>query len=226
MIVLTCMFFQIDVSKLADIVSVGTPIVLLIWFAISRKTQLEESFYKDFVGHYGGFTEPIDKSSGIDHGGFLLRILNIDSNGYFLGEFDFGEIKTTISSDKRLSFQQMRDGIYTCLGKIDHEIYASEDRHPMKVDQNRIYKGKFYVVDRLDFQFKSYNFENYIQLEYDLIHYREMKVIELKLTKTHKEISQLPAEITAHKKIGLSHDVYESVKFSSFRDFYSRNSSV
>ena len=211
-----------NISTLSEIISIGTPVVLLIWFAITRKTQLQESYHRDILGHYGGFTSPIDETIGTNHGGFLLRILNVDANGYFIGDFDFGENKVTISDNKQLSFQQVRDGIYTCLGRIDHTIYRSKDRHPMKVNENRTYTGKFYVVDRLDFSFKSYNFENYIQLEYDLIHYREMNVIELKLVKTYKDISQLPAEVTVHKKVGLNHDVYDSVRFSAFRDFINR----
>jgi len=214
---------NIDIEKTAAVISIGTPVVLFIWFAITRKTHLAETYFKELIGNYGGFTEPIDPAIGVNNGGFLLRILHIDSNGYFQGEFDFGENKVNVSPANQLSFQQVRDGIYTCMGKIDHQIYASEDRHPMKAGENRTYRGKFYVVDRLDFQFKSYNFENYIQLEYDLIHYREMKVIELKLVKTHREISQLPGEITVFKEIGLSFDVYNAVKEVAFRDFQARN---
>jgi len=213
---------EIDIYKTAALISIATPIVLGVWFAITRKSHLSETYYQEITGSYGGFTEAIDANIGVDHGGFLLRIINIDSNGYFLGEFDFGESKTSVLSNHQFATQQMRDGIYICLGQIDHQIYTSEDRHPMKAYENRTYTGKFYVVDRLDFQFKSYNFENYIQLEYDLVHYREMKVIELKLVKTHREISQLPAEITVHKKIGLTNDVYDMVQWSAFNNFKNR----
>ena len=218
-----CNLSNLDISKISDIVSIATPVVLLIWFLISRKTHLQETYQKEILGYYGGFTKPIDNSLGINQGGILLRILSVDANGYFIGDFDFGENKTTVTPNNQLFFQQIRDGFYTCLGKIDHEIYASQDRHPYKADENRTYIGKFYVVDRLDFEFKSYNFETYIQLEYDLVHYREMNVIELKLFKKHREISQLPDEITVHKKIGLSYDLYDSVKSIAFRDFQSRN---
>jgi len=202
---------------IANTVSIGTPVILLIWFLVTSKRQLSDQYFNELPGYYGGFTKPLDPEFKVNEGGVLLRILNIDANGYFQREFDFGEHRATVTPDNRLFFEQLRDGIYTCMGKMDHHIYRSKVRNPMDAAQNRTYTGKFFVVDRLDIDFRSYNIQQYIQMEYDITHFREMKTLELKLVKVHREISQLPADITLYKQIGLHFDVYNSVKDTSFR---------
>lgn len=210
------------VSFAANAISVGTPCILLAWFFITSKRHLKELYFKELPGNYGGFTKPIDENIDVREGGFLLRILSIDANGYFQGEFDYGENRTSVTPANQLQFEQLRDGIFECIGQLSHKIYRSKSRHPMDSKQNRQYKGSFYVVDRLDFDFSNIDFQTYIQKEYEIIHYREMNVIELKLVKTYREISKLPDHILLYKDNGLTYNVYDSVKQVSFRDFQER----
>lgn len=207
----------LTLADFSNFISIATPIVLFLWFLVSRKSHLQEIYYKEVTGNYGGITAPITEIDGKVRSGFLLHIFDVDANGYFMGEFNFGENKFTYSYDGGFAYQQLQEGNYPCLGRIDHEINTTMDRHPMRADENRTYRGKFYVVDRLDFEFKSSNFEQYIKLEYDLVHYREMKVIELTLVKSYKDAPQLPSIITIHKKIGLQNDVYDIVKLLAFK---------
>jgi hypothetical protein len=210
------------ISVTANFISVGTPVILLIWFCITSKRHLKEVYFKELPGKYAGFTNPVDETNDVRQGGFLMRILSIDANGYFLGEFDYGESRTTVFGNNQLQHDQIRDGIFECIGQITHRIYRSKARHPMHSKENRQYKGKFYVVDRLDFDFRNIDFETYNQLEYEFIHFREMNVIELNLVKTHRELNKLPEHITLYKDNGLTYSVYDTVKQISFRDFESR----
>jgi len=187
------------ISLLANLISIGTPVILLIWFLITSKRHLKEAYFKELPGSYGGFTKPIDEDIGVREGGFLMRILNVDANGYFQGEFDYGENRTTVTGNNQLLDEQIRDGIFECIGQVSHTIYRSRSRHPMNSEDNRQYSGRFFVVDRLDFDFRNADFESYIQLEYEFIHFREMNVIELNLVKTHRVLNKLPDRITLYK---------------------------
>lgn len=207
----------LSLSDLSNIISIVTAIVLVVWFRYSRKSYLAENYFKEITGKYGGFTEAFNED--ISNGGILLRILEIDANGYFIGEVEYGEVRTFID-DNRLVDEQIRDGVYTCIGLINHKFKREKKRHPMKVKENRKYKGKFYIVTRLDYEFNKYNFDQYVHLEYNLIHNREMNVLELQLVKSYDTTYELPKKMTLHKSRGLSFDVYDSVKFSSFTERY------
>ena len=211
-----------SISLAANCLSVATPGILLCWFLITSKRHLKEAYFKELPGNYGGFTNPVDERINVREGGFLLRILNIDANGYFQGEFDYGENRTSVIGNNELLHEQLRDGIFECIGQINHQIYRSKARHPMDSQNNRQYKGTFYVVDRLDFDFRNINFETYIQKEYEITHFREMNTIELRLIKTRRELNPLPAHITLYKENGLTFNVYDTVKQVSFRDFQAR----
>lgn len=210
------------ISLVANCLSIATPVILLVWFLVTSKRHLKEAYFKELPGRYGGFTKPIDETTKVREGGFLLRILNVDANGYFQGEFDYGENRTSVVGNNQLQHEQLRDGIFQCIGQVDHKIYRSKSRHPMDSKNNRQYKGKFYVVDRLDFDFKNVPFETYFQKEYDFIHFREMNTIELSLVKTGRELNPLPPHIILYKDNGLTLSVYDSVQQQSFRDFEER----
>ena len=211
-----------SVSLAANCFSVATPVILLCWFLVTSKRHLKEAYFKELPGNYGGFTKPIDEYMDVCEGGFLLRILNVDANGYFQGEFDYGESRRSVTGQNDLQHEQLRDGIFECIGQISHRIYRAKPRHPMNSRNNRKYTGKFYVVDRLDFDFRNIGFDTYIQKEYEITHFREMNTLELRLVKTSRELNPLPAHITLYKDNGLTYNLYDTVKLVSFRDFAPR----
>lgn len=103
-----------------------------------------------------------------------MNIRETDDKGYFKGEFDFAETFTETAGNK-VGFRNIRDGIFTFMGEMKFEIYIDKKRHLFKSKENRVYKGKLYIVDRLDFQFENYSFEDYLSAEYEIKHYRESR---------------------------------------------------
>ncbi len=195
-------------------ISIATPIILLFWFYYSQRQTLSKNYFDQVDGIYAGFTEPISKlddKKGLNSG-IIMNIRDTDDKGYFKGEFDFGETKTEIEND-RLFFKNVRDGVHTFLGKLDFEIYRDKARHPFKPEENRIYKGTLYIVDRLDFAFEDYKIDTYLRAEYDILHYREMQTLKFTLKKRHKEGEpELPTTFVLHKKMGVSFEPYKNVK--------------
>lgn len=207
------------ILSFSDFISLCTPLILFIWFLYSSRERLKKDYSMELIGSYGGFTEPID-SDIHSNAGLILNILRVDSNGYFQGELHYGENLTTITKTKELNFSQLREGFHSVAGRIEHTVYLNKERNIMKQVENRLYHGSLYVVDRLDYDFHSYNFEAYIQLDYQITHYREMNVIELKLLKNHKdilELAPLPKTATLYPTIGLMFDVPRTVAEIAFR---------
>jgi hypothetical protein len=133
-----------SLSDLNDIIGISTPIILLLWFYFSQHLKLSDKYHSEIIGKYAGFTETVNpelekKESGKIYSGILMKILDIDTNGYFKGEFKYGE-NLSVSGNRTVEFRQIMDGIYTFLGKIDFEIYLPKNRHPYKTSDNRQYR--------------------------------------------------------------------------------------
>jgi hypothetical protein len=206
-------------GDVSDTISIATPIILLFWFYYSQRQTLSKSYFDQVDGIYAGFTEPISKlddTKGL-HSGIIMNIRDTDDKGYFKGEFDFGETKTEIENNSLL-FRSIIDGVHTFLGKLDFKIYRDRIRHPFRPEENRIYKGTLYIVDRLDFAFEDYNIDTYLRAEYDILHYREMQTMKFTLRKRHKNGEpELPETFVLHKKMGVSFEPYQNVKEVVFR---------
>ena len=216
---LSC-FPNFDVETISAVVSIATPIILLMWFYHSQRQSFSKHYLEEIDGIYAGYTQPISKiedKKGLN-AGIIMNIIGTDENGYFKGEFDFAETKTTIINH-RVSDDKIRDGIHTFIGKLNFELYLDKDRHPFKLRQNRIYYGKLYIVDRLDFQIELTNIETYLNAEYDIIHYREMKVMKFTLSKLIKDDRpELPKFFTLTKSYGLEFEPYKNVKETIFNN--------
>jgi len=188
--------------------------ILLIWFYYSQKQILSKNYYREINGIYAGFTKPIYKSlndSGVNSG-IIMNIRDIDNQGYFKGEFDFGETEIK-NQDNRVVYNNKIDGIHTFFGELRYKINRDKKRHPFKPKENRIYSGKLYIVDRLDFQFEKYKIEDYLSAEYSIIHYREMQTIIFTLIKKYKKKRlNLPETFTLYKSVGFNFEPYKSLK--------------
>src|SRR4051812_40434049 len=114
-------------ENVSAVISIATPIILLVWFYYSQKQNLSKNYFDGIDGIYAGFTEPVSKlddTKGL-YSGIIMNIRDTDEKGYFKGEFDFAESKTDII-DNKISGRKVQDGINTFLGKLNFEIYRSK----------------------------------------------------------------------------------------------------
>ncbi len=216
---ISCIQF-ITLEQISEVISIATPIILLIWFYYSQKQTLSKNYFDTIDGIYAGYTEPAnktDKSKGIK-AGIIMNIRDTDDKGFFKGELDFAEVEQKIVGNT-VESNNLSDGLFTFIGKIDFKIYIDKSRHPFKPKQNRIYKGTLYIVDRLDFVFESYNIEKYLSAEYDIVHYREMQTLKITLKKTYRsEFARLPESFVLYKRMGFDFEPYKNVKMEIFKE--------
>ena len=188
-------------------ITIATPIILLFWFYYSQKQTLSKNYYSEINGIYAGFTDPINQApvNGTVYGGIIMKIRDIDNKGYFKGEFDFGETEST--------GKLLIDGIHSFFGRVKFTVSIDKTRHPFKLGENRIYHGKLYIVDRLDFSVNKYKIEDYLCSEYDIIHYREMQTLKFSLNKVYKkEYPKIPDTFFLYKSAGFNFEPYMNVK--------------
>ncbi len=195
-----------SIEKLSAIFGIATPIILLFWFLYTQRQTLSKRYFSKINGVYAGFTKQITNAEDNNvNSGIILNIRDTDDNGFFKGELDFKEVRN--QSDVLLS------GLYTFLGKLDFDLYMDKKRHPFKPSENRIYRGRLYIVDRLDFLFDQYKIENYLSAEYDIVYYREMETLKFSLRKNYKESKiSLPNHFTLYKSMGFNFEPYKNVK--------------
>lgn len=208
----------ITLGDFANLISIGTPIILLLWFYYSQKNTLSQNYFAEIDGIYAGFTEPTmnPEHGGRIYGGIIMHIRDTDGKGFFKGEFDFGERE--LFNHNNVPYDQLRtNGIFTFLGELNFSLHANKKRHPLRPNQNRKYTGTLYIVDRLDFDFKQYQIETYLCAEYDITHYREMQALTFTLRKIHRpDRPKLPSEFTLYRKLGASFEPYRNVKETVF----------
>jgi len=202
-------FTPIKLEDISDLISILSPIILLIWFYYSQKQVLSKNYYGHINGIYSGFVQPTIVGNLTDlSAGIILNIRDTDENGHFKGEFDYAE---------RNSSQILIRSINTFMGKMEFELYTDKNRNPFDLKDNRVYKGKMFIVDRLDYEFENYKIDDYMRAEYEITHYRELQVMKFKLLKTRaSESIGLPSIFTLYRKIGFSFDPYNSVKVTIF----------
>ena len=172
---LTC-FNRLCWEHINHIVGIGTPVILLIWFCYSQYQLHLKNYCNEIAGIYAGFPE-LEKKFRDGHriqSGLILNICDVDSKGYFRGEFSYGEM----TYNNQFEITPLRIGVYVFLGKLNYFFYWDKNRHPLKVEENRVYYGKLYIIDRLDFQFEKIKMDQYIQMEFSITHFRELKAIK------------------------------------------------
>lgn len=207
-------------EQVSATISIATPVILLIWFYYSQKQILSKNYYNEIDGIYAGFTDAIGNPhhNGRIYGGIIMNVRDIDNKGFFKGEFDFGETEMTTQNEIPIAIN-LKDGIFTFLGKLNYQFYLNKTRHPFKPKENRTYIGKLYIVDRLDFSFGGYKIEDYLSAEYKIIHYREMQTMKFTLSKVYKnDRPELPKSFVLYKSAGFDFEPYKNVKQTVFRE--------
>ena len=205
-------------EQISEVISIATPVILIIWFYYSQKQTLSKNYFDTIDGIYAGYTEPAniaDKNNGII-AGMIMNIRDTDDKGFFKGELEFTEVEQKMIG-KTFETKNFSDGIFTFFGKMEFKIYTNKSRHPFKPKENRIFKGILYIVDRLDFVFENYNIETYLSAEYDIVHFREMQTLKFTLKKTYRpEFARLPKSFILYKKMGFDFEPYKNVKMQIF----------
>lgn len=204
----------IDPGEISALISIITPFVLILWFYYSQRQILSGKYFTEITGIYAGFTisEALPNNNGQISAGIIMNIRNVDSKGFFKGDFDYAETES-YTQDVHHKFGSISDGVYSFFGDLEFEIYKSKKRNPFKLTENRCYSGNLYIVDRMDFQIENYKLEDYLIAEYSVVHYREMETIKFKLKKVYKKVSQtLPNEFVLYKSSGLFFEPYKNLK--------------
>jgi hypothetical protein len=216
---LTAWLNNISLSEASNLISIATPGVLIAWFYYSQKNTYSKEYYSEIAGVYGGFNEPVtkfDEKKERIYAGGIMNIVDVDSNGYFRGELNYGENRSS-NTNGTITFEQVTRGIQTFTGYLDYRMFWKRKRDSYNANKNRKYKGRLYIVHRLDFQFEKMKIEEYTERIYDIVHYREMKVLVFKLRKvTDKDHSNLPHEFKLYRDMGLSFEPSRNVKETAF----------
>jgi hypothetical protein len=201
---LTC-FCRLCWEHISQIVSFSTPVILLIWFCYSQYQLYLKNYCSEIAGIYAGFPKLDEKikDGNRKHTGLILKICDVDSKGYFRGEFSYGKI----AINDQFKISPLLSGKHVFFGKLNYCFHFDKKRHPLKVKENRAYIGKLYIIDRLDFQFETKKMDQYIQMEYSITHYRELKSMKFSILVNHrKESSELPNDFILYKSIGLTNE--------------------
>jgi hypothetical protein len=214
-------FHNSSLEQLGQVIGIGTPIILLFWFLYTQYQSYTRNYFREIEGIYAGFTESGRNLPGIKgiNAGIIMYIRDVDNKGFFKGEFEFGEMTLTIQNKIPIE-RPLSAGIHTFLGKLNYKFYKDKSRHPLRVEENRVYTGRLYIIDRLDFQFETIKMEQYLQMEYDIIHFRELKALKFTLVNIHKETAQkLPKQFTLYKSGGFAFEPLKGVQDVIFKSF-------
>lgn len=187
-------FFCLILGDWSDIVSLLTPIILLFWFYYSQIQTFSKNYYSEIVGTYSDFSIPVaikstDRSTA--YAGFIMDIYEIDNNGYFRGEMIYGETESTgsgVIGKVAATFQ--------FYGKLNYEFYFKKSRYPFHKRDNSKYFGKLYLVDHLSVSHDGKIPDDFLAFEYNIFHYREMKVFSLSVSKICRENPKLPEKFS------------------------------
>jgi hypothetical protein len=211
----------------AQIFEILTPILIFFWFLISRKSKLKTEYSNEFIGSYGGFVNNTVNSDTTQiryDGGIIMEIIQIDSNGYFKGEFIYSEDKIILGKvgGPPAIRQRALTSINFAIGKLEYTWNYKfwKKRNPILWKTNRIYNGELHIIERFD---KLITDEKEIlQRTYSMLYHRESGVIvfsEINANTNHQKL--LPDSFTLLKKTNTLLDPYTNVKMI-FQNPYSR----
>ena len=204
-----------SLSDWSDLTTLITPFILLVWFYYSQIHLLSSNYYSKIVGTYSGFCEPVVAQItpiGHPYAGVIMDITQVDTNGYFMGQIIYGEVE---SGSSKVAGKVA--GIFQFYGRIPYKFYFKKNRNPFQREQNSLYNGKVYIVDRFDFATEQ-KIEDFKTLEYDVIYYRERNSLLFNNQKILRENHNpvLPKTFLIDKKINVYFDVSKGVFMTVF----------
>jgi hypothetical protein len=208
---------SISLEDLSNLISIITPVILLVWFYYTQRQSLSKIYFEEISGIYAGFTEPVSSKAeqerlGKIYAGMVMNIREVNTNGYFKGELDFSERTNFVENDIPKS-KMLRDAMHIFYGNMKYGFQWDKKRNPFKLEENRTYLGTLYIMTRLDILTEGNNLQKYVQAEYAITHYREMEIMKLELKKKYEKHSLLlPSSFTLHKSSGFEFEPYRFVK--------------
>jgi len=205
---------ETSVQDWSAVISIGTPIILLIWFFHSQKQILSKSYYDEVKGVYAGFVEStfFPKYNGIIYSGIIMELTDINGQGYFKGEARFGA-RESCFKDGMPTQDLIHTGIYFFHGKLIHRIKLKRNRNPFVANKNRKYIAKFYFVEQLEATTDIDNYEKLISAEYKIEHFREMQVLKFSHVKSNNKAHELiPKSFTLYRSGGYSMEPFVFLK--------------
>jgi hypothetical protein len=208
-------FSAITLDGTAQIFEIFTPVILFIWFLYSQEEKFRKNYQGEIPGIYGGYTTPVIAAppGHTIYAGAILSIKSVNSDGFFIGEFDYGERDRAREDGP----PQIISSLNTFFGHINYHVSFKRDVHPLKPETNRTYKGKLYVVDRIDIPFKISAIESFITYEFDVTHYREMGVLELTFSREYRKSGfEYPQSLILQKSKGIGFEPYQTLKETVF----------
>jgi hypothetical protein len=213
------LYTQITLEQTSNVISIITPIVVLIWFYYSRKQILSKDYYSEIKGIYAGYTEPFRMTTNLEnvHAGIIMNIRDADSSGNFRGEFEFRE-KLYVAENSKLISKNVTGASYSFIGKMNYSLHFDKKRNPFRPKENRTYLGKLYIIERLDISFQDYKMEKYYVAEYKIIHFREMQSLKFEFKKDYKSGIICPKSFVLYKKFGFDFEPYKVVKNWAFNN--------
>lgn len=199
------------ISLGSNIVTLLTAAIVLAWFFITQTQGYKKNLFDEFDGIYSGFVNPKHPQNRERNAGVRMKIVDTNDQGYFIGDLKFGEVET-ITEGESIDFRLRRAALLTFYGNLRYKFYRNKLRNPFKLKNNRVYQGRLFVVDRLDFQFEKYDIDIYSRADYEIKYYREMKALKFTLQKKDKGWNQLPEQFILHKSMGISFEPNENVE--------------
>jgi len=211
------MFCKESLTTWSEIFEIFTPIVVFLWFLYSRWAMDKSEFFKDITGLYGGYvSDTFNASTDIIRydGAMTMEILDVNSNGYIRGQFEYDEKKITlgkVGGPDAIS-ERALESINFIGGKLSYHwsVAIWKKRNPLISKENRIYFGEMYTVNRLDTQAKSE--EELIQGTYKMKYFREGRVFKFTKEKIAKQANELPNSFKLTKSYNHLLDPYTTIK--------------
>jgi len=204
------MLLLCSIDLLANIFEIITPIVLFLWFIVTRWTKQKSEYFAEFKKNYGAFIQntvnPKSNDSFFD-GGMILSIFVIKPSGYFSGQLVYVEYEYILLDKGDFMIREAIRSDNICYGKLNFcwRKNIFKQGNPFNSNTNRTYVGHMFVVNRL--QDHSQHFGEDWEYKYKFIHSRESGFIdatieEIKTTKKQK----LPMAFSVKSSIDRLHN--------------------
>lgn len=180
------------------------------------KESLSERYYNELPGKYAGYVGTTQRRelnvNQYLRAGMIVKILEVDTNGYFKGNFDYrANVETSTEDALTVKFSSGSSGNF--YGKIRWNLKRNKERHPFQVADNRIYKGHVYLTTNLNLNENVFELDRIVHDIFEVTHYRELQLLKFSLLeRKRKGAVDLPSDFSLNKSSGLYYEFYDSVQ--------------
>lgn len=166
----------IDLGTLANIVTIITAIVLVIYFFYVRHINLVKNYLQGFKGLYSGIVHKgLDEHSWYVNMGIVLYIKKA-SNQIILGELEYVE---KLSKNGETKFKSA--GIVGLYGKMELNLMFEETYSAPISDESLVINGELTLCTPFNLDKVYFNSKENIIGKYNVKHYVNPNIIELNI---------------------------------------------